>query len=264
MPRFAANLSFLFTEFPFLERFMAAVDQGFSACEFMFPYDCPADELRARLDASGMDLVLFNTAQGDWSAGARGIAAVPGHEGEFDHAIVKALDYANVLGNKLIHVMAGLDSQDASRTTFIDNLQRAADRVADEGITLVIEPINTRDMPGYFLSRTRQALDILADVDRKNVGLQFDFYHRAIMDGDVEAGFGEAFAFVRHIQIASPPDRGEPDKGDVDYARVLKMIDASGYDGFIGLEYKPRAGTVPGLAWAKALGVSLGDRQGAC
>lgn len=257
MPRFAANLSFLFTEFPFLERFMAAADQGFSACEFMFPYEWRAEELRACLDASGMDLVLFNTAQGHWAEGARGIAALPGHEGEFDSAIVKALDYANVLGNKLIHVMAGLDTQGASRAAYVDNLQRAADRVADDGLTLVIEPINTRDMPGYFLSRTRQALDILADVDRKNVGLQFDFYHRAVMDGEVEAGFGEAFPFIRHIQIASPPDRGEPDKGEVDYARVLKMIDASGYGGHIGLEYKPRVGTVPGLAWAKALGVTF-------
>ncbi|MGE0054866.1 MAG: 2-oxo-tetronate isomerase [Hyphomicrobium sp.] len=257
MPRFAANLSFLFNEVAFLERFAAAAAQGFSACEFMFPYDFEASRLREKLDEAGMSLVLFNAAQGNWDAGERGIAAVPGREAEYDEAIARAADYARALGNKLIHVMSGLESQGASRETFIANLQRGADRVAADGLALIIEPINTRDMPGYFLNRTGQALDILSAVGRKNAGLQFDLYHRQIMDGNVEGGLREAQAFIRHMQIASPPDRGEPDKGELDFKRLFDVIDKSGYGGYIGLEYKPRNGTVPGLAWAKALGVSF-------
>jgi hydroxypyruvate isomerase len=257
VPKFASNLSFLFNEADFLERIPLAAAQGFTACEFMFPYDYDAHELRRHLDANGMKVVLFNAAQGDWAAGERGIAAVPGREAAFDAAIANAARYARVLGNKLIHVMAGLDAQGPNRETFIENLRRGADAVAADGLTLIIEPINTRDMPGYFLSRTRPALDVIADVSRANVGLQFDLYHRAIMDGHVEAGLAEAKPVIRHMQIASPPDRGEPDKGDLDYKHLLGVINASGYDGYIGLEYKPRAGTIPGLAWMKALGVSL-------
>jgi len=255
MLRFAANLTFLFNEVDFLDRFAAAAAQGFSACEVMLPYDWPANEVRARLDAAGTKLVLFNAAQGNWASGERGIAALPGREAEFDAALEMALGYARVLGNKLLHVMAGLEPNGAKRATLVRNLQRGADRAAAEGITLLIEPINTRDMPGYFLRRTAQALDILGDAGKSNVGLQFDFYHRAIMDGELAKGFAEALPAIRHIQIASPPDRGEPDKGDVDYAEVFALIDASGYDGYVGLEYKPRAGTVPGLAWMQALGV---------
>lgn len=258
MPKFAANLSFLFNEVDFLERIPAAAAQGFSACEFMFPYDYDAQDLRARLDANGLKLMLFNTAQGNWAAGERGIAAVPGREAEFDAAIASAAAYARVLGNKLVHVMAGLEGQGANRETFVANLKRGADAVVADGLALIIEPINTRDMPGYFLSRTRPALEIIADVGRANVGLQFDLYHRAVMDGDVEAGLAEARSVIRHMQIASPPDRGEPDKGDLDYRHLFKVIDEIGYDGYVGLEYKPRAGTIPGLAWAQTLGVAFG------
>ena len=258
MPRFAANLSFLFQELPFLDRFAAAAAQGFTAVEFMFPYECSAQDLRGALDDYGLALVLFNTAQGNWAAGERGIAAIPGRERAFDQSIEQALQYTQVLGNRLIHVMAGLVADGAERDTFVANLARAANRAGDEGITLVIEPINTRDMPGYFLSRTHQAIDILRDVARPNVGLQFDLYHRHIMDGDVLAGLEEARPFIRHMQIASPPDRGEPDQGDLDFRMLLAAIDASGYSGYIGLEYKPRGDTVAGLKWAKALGVKLG------
>lgn len=257
MLRFAANLSFLFNEVPFPDRFAAAAEQGFTACEFMFPYDYEAASLRQRLNANGLGLVLFNAAQGNWEAGERGIAALPGREAEFDAAISQSAGYARVLGNKLVHVMAGLETQGACRSTFIENLRRGADAVAGDGLTLIIEPINTRDMPGYFLNRTTQALDILADVGRANVGLQFDLYHRHIMDGDVEAGLREAKSVIRHMQIASPPDRGEPGQGELDFKRLFDVIDRSGYEGYIGLEYKPRAGTVPGLDWVKALGVRL-------
>lgn len=254
MLRFAANLTFLFNELPFLDRFEAAAAQHFKLIEFMLPYDWPVAEIKARLDANGLAQVLFNTAQGRWAEGERGIAALPGREAEFDTAVEQALGYSRVLGNKLIHVMAGLEPQGASRATFVGNLRRGAERAAADGLTLVIEPINPRDMPGYFLTRTRQALDILADAGANNLGLQFDFYHRAIVEGDVEAGFKEAFPMIRHIQIAAPPDRGEPDQGDLDYRAVLKMVDESGYSGAIGLEYKPRAGTAAGLSWIKALG----------
>ena len=257
MPRFAANLSFLFNEAPFLERFALASEQGFKAVEFMLPYEWPADQIRDLLDKHKLELVLFNTAQGNWAGGERGIAALPGRDAEFDTAIEQALSYSSVLGNKLIHVMAGLESAGANTKSFVDNLRRTADRVEESGITLVIEPINTRDMPGYFLSRTRQALDIIAEVARPNLGLQFDLYHRHLMEGDVEAGLREVKDIARHIQIASPPDRGEPDHGDLDFKHLLGLIDASGYTGHIGLEYKPRAGTVPGIVWAKRLGMSL-------
>lgn len=257
MPRFAANLSFLFTELSFLERFAAAAAQGFTAVEYMFPYEWPAEDLKRRLAENRLQQILFNTAQGNWAEGERGIAALPGREAEFDAAIAHALDYAGVLGNRLVHVMAGLENHGADRATFVANLQRGAEAAAGSGVTLVIEQINTRDMPGYFLNRTQQALDILRDVGSANVGLQFDFYHRHIMDGDVAKGLYEVRDVVRHMQIASPPDRGEPDSGDLDYASLLALIDASGYEGHIGLEYKPRAGTVPGLAWAERVGTSL-------
>ena len=254
MARFAANVSFLFTELPFLDRFAAAAAHGFDAVEFMFPYEWPAADLRALLDDNGQKLVLFNAAQGDWAAGERGIAALAGREVEFEAAIATALDYAGVLGNRLIHVMAGLDSGGANAATFIANLQKGADMAAERGVTLIIEPINTRDMPGYFLSRTGAALDIIAACGRPNVGLQFDLYHRHMMEGDVSAGLREVKDVVRHMQIASPPDRGEPGEGELDFKTLLAEIDASGYDGFIGLEYKPRSSTVAGLSWLAMLG----------
>lgn len=253
MLRFAANLSFLFTELPFLERFAAAAAQGFDTVEIMFPYEWPAADLRKFLDANGQKLVLFNAAQGDWAAGERGIAALPGREAEFEAAIASALDYAGVLGNRLIHVMAGLDSAGANARTFIANLQKGADMALEREVALIIEPINTRDMPGYFLSRTRPALDIIAACGRPNVGLQFDLYHRHVSEGGVSAGLREVKDVVRHMQIASPPDRGEPGAGELDFATLLAGIDASGYDGYIGLEYKPRSGTVAGLSWLKML-----------
>ena len=258
MPRFAANLSFLFNEVPFMERFDLAREHGFKAIEFMSPYYWPVRDIREQLDKHKLELVLFNTAQGHWAAGERGIAALPGREAEFDAAIAQALTYAGVLANKLIHVMAGLEPDGANAKSFTTNLRRAADQAASHGVTLVIEPINTRDMPGYFLVRTRQALDIIADIGRPNLGLQFDLYHRHMTEGDVEAGLAEVKGIARHMQIASPPDRGEPGRGDLDFQRLLSLIDASGYNGHIGLEYKPRGATIPGLAWMQKLGVEPG------
>lgn len=262
MPRFAANLSFLFNEVPFLERFAAARRNGFDAVEFMFPYVWPAEYLKALLDEHDLSLVLFNAAEGNWEAGERGLAALPGREADFDAAITRALAYARVLDTKLIHIMSGLDQHGALAETLVANLARGATRAADDGVTLVIEPINTRDMPGYFLNRTRQALDILAAVGQPNVGLQFDLYHRHMMEGDVAGGMAEAWPAIRHMQIAAPPDRGEPDDAALHFKPLFDQIDAGGFDGYVGLEYKPRAGTEAGFAWAARHGVTFGSRAG--
>lgn len=258
MPRFAANLSFLFTEVPFLERFAAAAAAGFRAVEFMFPYAWPADDIAGRLSAAGLRNVLFNVAQGDWAAGERGIAALPGRTGEFIDAIGTGLRYAASLQCPQLHVMAGLIEHGARRDTFVANLAAAADLAARSGVTLLIEPINTKDMPGYFLTAIEDAREIIAEVGKPNVGLQLDLYHRQVMRGDARDALREFAGITRHIQIASPPDRGEPDQGELDYAAIFRDIDAGGYSGWVGCEYKPRGRTADGLQWAGRCGVTLG------
>lgn len=258
MPRFAANLSFLFTELPFLDRFAAAAAAGFRGVEFMFPYDWPAREIRARLTASGLALVLFNLPPGDWARGERGLAAIADREAEFEKTARLALDYAQALGCPRLHAMSGLIAHGAERATFVRNLRAAARLAAPLGVDLLIEPINARDMAGYLLTRTAEARDILADVNEANVGLQLDLYHRHVSEGDVEAAIAEFAPLVRHYQVASPPDRGEPDEGELDYARLFELIDRTGYDGWIGCEYKPRGDTRAGLAWVERCGVRLG------
>lgn len=258
MPRFAANLSFLFTEIDFLERFDAAARAGFKAVEFLFPYVCEAAEIRARLDANGLELALFNLPPGHWDKGERGYAGVPGREDDFAHAVDLALRYAEALGCRRLHAMAGLTTHGACRETYVENLRLAAAWAADEGVAILIEPINGRDMPGYLLARTDDARQVIADVGAPNLRLQLDLYHRHVIEGDVAGAIAEYGALVGHYQIASPPDRGEPDRGEVDYRAVFAAIDASGFGGFVGCEYKPRAGTVAGLGWAERLGVRLG------
>lgn len=249
MPRFAANLSFLFTELDFLDRFTAAADAGFKAVEFMFPYAYKAEEIKARLDDNGLELVLFNLPPGHWDKGERGFAALPDRANEFASAIDLALRYAEALECSKLHVMAGLESHGASRDIFVSNIRLASLWALGNHIDILIEPINTRDMPGYFLSRLDAAREIIAEVGEPNVGLQFDLYHRHIMDGGVEAAIGDYKDITRHYQCASPPDRGEPDKGDLDYPKIFDLIDATGYKGWIGCEYKPRGKTVDGLGW---------------
>ncbi|WP_072396626.1 2-oxo-tetronate isomerase [Hyphomicrobium sp. CS1GBMeth3] len=258
MPRFDANLSFLFTDLPFLDRFEAAARAGFKGVEFMFPYAVPADEIRARLDATGLELVLFNLPPGHWDKGERGFAALPGREDEFASAVDLALTYAEALGCRRLHVMAGLATHGATRETYIANLRLAADWAAPSGIDILIEPINTRDIPGYFLTRTAEARDVIAEVGAPNLGLQFDLYHRHLMEGDIENALAEFGPLARHYQCADPPDRGEPSMSVLDYARIFRLIDASGYTGWIGCEYKPRGATLDGLAWTAACGVTLG------
>lgn len=258
MPRFAANLSFLFTELPFLDRFEAAARAGFRGVEFMFPYATPAAEIRSRLDASGLELVLFNLPPGHWDKGERGFAALPGREDEFASAVDLALNYAEALACPRLHAMAGLAAHGATRAAYVANLRLAAEWAAPQGIDILIEPINTRDMPDYFLTRTADARDVIAEVGAPNLGLQLDLYHRHLMEGDVEGAIAEFAPLARHMQCADPPDRGEPSTREIDYARLFRAIDEVGYGGWIGCEYRPRSGTEAGLVWPQGCGVALG------
>jgi hydroxypyruvate isomerase len=253
MPRLAANLSFLFTQLPFLDRFAAAARAGFTAVEFLFPYAWPAAELRLRLDHNGLKQVLFNIDPGDWDAGERGLAAIAGREDSFARACETALSYAEVLGCSRLHAMSGLIAHGARREVYVRNLERAARMAVTAGVDILIEPINTFDMPGYLLTRTADAAAVVADVGATNLGLQLDLYHRHRMEGDCAAAIAAFAPITRHYQIAGPPDRGEPLPSELDVADLFARIDATGYDGWVGCEYRPRAGTVPGLGWRDGL-----------
>ena len=257
MPRFAANLSFMFTEVPFLDRFEAAAKAGFKAVEFLFPYEYPKQELATRLKANGLTQALFNLPAGNFGAGERGLAAIPGREAEFAAAVASALDYAAALGCSQVHAMAGLRHHGASRAVYIANLKLATRRAADAGIAILIEPINTRDIPGFFLNTSAEARAVIHEVGAPNIGLQLDLYHRQIQEGDVATAIAEYAAITRHIQIASPPDRGEPDDGEMNYTYLFRQIDKSGFKGWIGCEYKPRGATAAGLGWPAKCGVAL-------
>jgi len=258
MPRFAANVSMMFNEVPFLERFDAAAKAGFRAVEFLFPYEHPAREIAARLKANGLKQALFNLPPGDWTKGERGLAALPGREAEFEAAMQTALEYANVLGCPRVHAMPGLRHHGADRKVYINNLKKGAKMAAASGIDVIIEPINTRDIPGFFLNTTAEARAVIYEVGEPNLGLQFDLYHRQIQEGDTAMAIREFGHLARHYQIASPPDRGEPDNGEMNYRYLFKLIDESGFDGYLGCEYRPRGDTVAGLKWAPACGVTLG------
>ncbi len=258
MPRFAANLSFLFTELPFLDRFEAAAKAGFKAVEYLNPFEAPKADIAARLEKHGLTQALFNMAHGDWTKGERGMSAIPGREAEFEKAVAAAIDYATTLNCKRLFAMAGLKHHGATRAAYVANLKTAAKMCAPHGIDVIIEPINTRDIPGYFLNLTEDARSIIHEVDTPNIGLQFDIYHRQVMQGDVIMAIREFGPLARHYQIANPPDRGEPDEGEINYRSVFAEIDRSGFSGWIGCEYKPRGTTLAGLGWAEKLGVKLG------
>jgi len=254
--RLAANLTMMFGEVPFLERFAAAAGAGFAGVEFLFPYDHAAEAVAAAAAAAGVEVVLFNLPPGDWAAGERGMAAIPGREAEFSASLEEALDYARALKVPRLHAMAGvtegLDGA-ACRATYAANLARAAARLAEDRIDLLIEPLNPRDMPGYFLRRTADALAIIAEIGAPNLKLQFDVYHRQIVEGDVIRGLEAAFPRIGHVQIASVPDRHEPDEGELCYAAVFRRLAELGYDGWIGCEYRPRGATLDGLSWRGTL-----------
>ncbi len=253
MVRLAANLSLMFTEREFLDRFAAAARSGFSGVEFLFPYDWPAREIRARLDDSQLEQVLFNIRPGDFAGGERGLAALAGRESDFDRALDEALDYAEVLGCRQLHAMSGLVAHGARRDVLERNLEEAARRAAPAGIDILIEPINPIDMPDYFLTHTQQAADIIAAVGAPNLGLQLDLYHRHRVEGEVAGAIARYASITRHYQIAGPPDRGEPVPSELDVADLFARIDAMGYSGWIGCEYRPRGRTEDGLGWRDAV-----------
>ncbi|TDN63687.1 2-oxo-tetronate isomerase [Paraburkholderia sp. BL10I2N1] len=255
MPRFAANLTMMYNEHAFLDRFGAAARDGFKAVEFLFPYDFPAAVLKARLDEHQLTQALFNAPPGDWAAGERGIASLPGREDEFRRSVDTALGYARVLGNRKLHVMAGLiapdESRERHREIYLQNLAYAAKAAQADGITIVIEPINTRDIPGFFLNRQDDAQAICAEVGAPNLQVQFDCYHCQIVEGDLAVKLKRDMPRIGHIQIAGVPERHEPDIGELNYPYLFELIDSLGYDGWIGCEYRPRAGTSAGLGWLK-------------
>ncbi|MBD8066143.1 TIM barrel protein [Devosia sp. PTR5] len=255
MPRFAANLSMMFTEVPFLDRFGAAAEAGFTAVEFLFPYAHPMEEVRAKAAAAGVEIVLFNMPPGDWDKGERGLAALPEREAEFTLGLEMALHYASCLGVPRLHMMAGLASASdrAARQRYRDALIEASDLAGTAGVDILIEPLNGRDMPSYFLDSFDLAAEIIGDLDRANVRLQYDIYHRQIMHGDVLRSLAALMPIIGHIQIAAVPERSEPGTGELDDAWIVSQVDRLGYGGYIGFEYRPRTTTIDGLGWVKKM-----------
>jgi 2-dehydrotetronate isomerase len=253
MPKFAANLSMMYQEFAFPDRFAAAAQDGFRGVEFLFPYGFSAQDLSLLLQDNGLTQVLFNCPPGNWEEGERGIASLPGREDEFCRSIEQALAYADVLGNKIVHAMAGLikPEQDRARhrAVYLSNLAYAARQAASHGVTVMIEPINQRDMPGFFLSTQDDAHAICAEVGAANLKVQFDLYHCQITEGDLAMRMRQHIASIGHMQIAGVPQRHEPDCGEVHYPYLFDLMDELGYTGWVGCEYKPRAGTSAGLGW---------------
>ncbi|WP_137175829.1 hydroxypyruvate isomerase [Massilia sp. HP4] len=259
MTRLAANLTMLFNEVDFLDRFGHAARAGFRGVEFLFPYAYRAEDIADRLDSWRLRLVLHNLPAGDWAGGERGIACLAGREAEFQDGVGKAIDYAKALGVKQLNCLAGIVPQgvalDAARATLVANLKFAAGALQREGIDLLIEPINTFDIPGFFLHGTRQALDIIDETGADNLFLQYDIYHMQRMEGELAATIKANLARIRHIQLADNPGRFEPGTGEINYRYLLGMLDEIGYAGWVGCEYKPQAGTAEGLGWIAAHGL---------
>lgn len=253
MSKFAANLSMLFTEVDFIDRFKAAADAGFKGVEYLFPYDYTAAEIKQRLDANGLSQVLFNLPAGDWGAGERGIACHPNRVEEFRAGVEKAIEYAHVLGNKQVNCLVGIlpdgVSDDEAHKVVVENLRFAAEKLKAAGILLIAEPINTRDIPGFFLNRTEQALALFDEVGSDNLKLQYDIYHMQIMEGDLAPTIEKHLARIAHVQLADNPGRHEPGTGEINYPFLFAHLERLGYDGWIGCEYKPKAGTAQGLGW---------------
>jgi 2-dehydrotetronate isomerase len=252
MPRFNANLTWLFQEKPFSERFAAAAQAGFTGIEILFPYDHPASEIRLALQRNGQELVLMNAPPGNFSAGERGLAALPGREKDFRETFGKALDYAETLDCKRIHVMSGItreSDQTEAHRTFLSNLEYALNKVGNSGLSILIEPINSRDIPGYYLTTVEQADGILQELSHPALKIQFDWYHAQIMGGDLARRTEKLFSKIGHFQLAGVPDRAEPDQGEVNFPYLFRLVDSLQYDGWIGCEYRPKGGTEEGLGW---------------
>ena len=261
MPNFAANLSMLFTEMPFEQRFAAAAKVGFKAVEYLFPYDYPPERLAALLAENGLKQVLFNLPAGDWAAGDRGIAADPARVGEFRAGVDRAIIYARALGVKQLNCLAGIEREDVHHAdqwlTLKENLRFAAERLAENGLTLLIEFINRRDMPGFFLHTLEQALAMQEQVERPNLLIQYDVYHAQRAGGELAASLAQNLERIGHVQIADNPGRHQPGTGEINYGFLLGELDRLGYKGFVGLEYVPSPDTEASLAWLERHGFSL-------
>jgi hydroxypyruvate isomerase len=256
MPKFSANLTFLFTDLPLLERLGAAAKAGFKGVEYMSPYEEAKGDLATRLRDNGLTQVLFNLPAGNWGAGERGVAIFPDRVDEFRRGVHQAIDYAGALGCGLVNCIVGLTPKDADakalRKTLVDNLAYAAAELAKANIKLLIEPINTRDIPGFYLTRTDQALALIDEVGSDNLYVQYDIYHMQIMEGDLARTMEANLPRIAHIQLADNPGRNEPGTGEINYPFLFRHLDRIGYAGWIGCEYKPLTSTVAGLGWLKA------------
>jgi hydroxypyruvate isomerase len=255
MPKFAANLTMLFNELEFLARFEAAAKAGFRGVEYLFPYPFPKERLAEELAKHRLTQVLHNLPAGDWAAGERGIACHPSRMSEFQDGVGKAIEYASALGCKQLNCLAGIAPKDVpaelAQRTFVDNLKFAAHALSAANIRLLIEPINTRDIPGFFLSGTKQALAIMDAVGSPNLFLQYDVYHMQIMEGDLAPTIQRNLSRIPHLQIADNPGRNEPGTGEINYPFLFQFLDGLGYAGWIGCEYKPKTTTLDGLGWLK-------------
>ena len=253
MPRFAANLTMMFTELPFLDRFEAAAKAGFKAVEFLFPYAFEAGDIKRKLDDNGLTLILHNLPAGDWDAGERGIACHPDRVSEFRAGVGQAMAYARALGVRQLNCLAGKApagvAEEVLRATFVENLRHAASALRSAGLRLLIEPINTFDIPGFYLNRTAQAAGILAEVGADNAFIQYDLYHAQRMEGELAATVQTYLPRIGHIQLADNPGRNEPGTGEINYPFLFAHLDRIGYDGWIGCEYKPATTTQAGLGW---------------
>jgi len=257
MPQFAANLTMLFNEDPFLDRFQKAANAGFKAVEFLFPYAHRAEEIKEQLDLNQLQLVLHNLPAGDWDSGERGIACHPDRVEEFKSGVAIAIEYAKILGVQQLNCLAGkapsgIDHQ-ILHDTFVSNLMFAAAELKKANLKLLIEPINTFDIPGFFLSTTKQALQILEEVGADNAFVQYDIYHAQRMEGELCNTIEKNLSMIAHIQLADNPGRNEPGTGEINYAHLFRFLDRIGYRGWIGCEYKPATTTEAGLGWIKAL-----------
>jgi hydroxypyruvate isomerase len=257
MPRFAANLTMLFNEVPFLDRFERAARAGFEAVEFLFPYAFAPEEIKARLDGNRLKLVLHNLPAGDWDAGERGIACHPDRVAEFRDGVSRAVEYARALGVGQLNCLAGKApagvAEEVLRKTLVDNLAYAAAALRAEGLRLLVEPINTFDIPGFYLTRTAQAMAILADVGADNAYLQYDIYHAQRMEGELAGNLQRHLPRIGHVQLADNPGRNEPGTGEINYPFLFALLDRIGYAGWIGCEYKPATTTEAGLGWRERL-----------
>ena len=257
MPKYAANLSMLFTEAPFLDRFALAARAEFQAVEFLFPYAFPAHEIRQRLDEHQLQLVLHNLPAGDWDAGERGIACLPERVAEFRSGVAQAIEYAKVLGVPQLNCLVGktpAGADDATlRSTLVQNLRYAAAELKKAGLKLLVEPINVYDIPGFYLSRSAQTLAVLDEVGADNLYLQYDIYHMQRMEGELAATLSKHLDRIAHIQLADNPGRNEPGSGEINYPVLLAHLDRIGYKGWIGCEYKPATTTEAGLAWRERM-----------